>query len=103
MGKFLRLVNGIPRMLDQEYQDEARLTVVGSSPGPNQILGPIPPNTPITIPGSITYTDNDLNIYLNRQRLIPFVDYSYVGTPPRTQVSFTFQLLVGDDLYFEKY
>jgi hypothetical protein len=30
-------------------------------------------------------------------------DFNYVGTPPRTQVAFTFDLLVGDRLYFRKH
>lgn len=90
-------------MVDVGQQQETGLLVVSSSPGAGEILGPIAPNTSITIPSSITYTDSDLNIYLNGTRLIPSIDYNYVGVAPRTQVSFTFQLIPGDSLFFEKF
>lgn len=100
MAKFLKLVNGVPRMIEAN-QSEAHLSVVNSPSSPNEIAGPIAANTPITLPNSLSYTDTNMNIYMNGIRLIPGIEYNYVGTPPRTQVSFTFQLLVGDRLFFE--
>lgn len=107
MAKFLKLVNGVPRMVEANQSEaylnivNAHLNVVNSPSEPNEIAGPIDANTPITLPNSLSYTDTDMNIYMNGVRLIPGIEYNYVGTPPRTQVSFTFQLLVGDRLFFE--
>ena len=105
MGKFLRLINGVPRMEEESSLgaiQEGTLRVVASSPGSGEIVGPIAANTSITLPNSIEYTDADLNIFFDGQKLIPTLDYTYVGTAPRTQVQFTFELLVGDLLFFEK-
>jgi hypothetical protein len=30
------------------------------------------------------------------------IDYNYVSSPPRTQVTFTFDLVVGDVILFRK-
>jgi hypothetical protein len=81
---------------------EARLRVVESSPGANEILGPVAANTPITIPDSITYEDKELNVFFDGQKLIPEEDYVYVGLAPRTQIELTFDLVPGDLLFFEK-
>ena len=104
MAKKLTLVNGIPRMVDEAgtstiyYQT---LTLVTSSPGAGEIVGPITAGTAITLPSSQTYTSSELNIHLNGQRLEVVLDYTYVGSIPRTQILCTQDLIVGDVLSFK--
>jgi hypothetical protein len=105
MAKFTRLVNGFLRSFDESGAlpaiQEGSLTVVASSPGPNEILA-VTAGTNITLPASITYTDTELNVFFDGQKLIPALDYNYVGSPPRSQITLTFDLAVGDVLFFEK-
>lgn len=93
MGKVLRLVNGVARHVEESaaptIYDET--LAIGST---------ISTGTPVTLPSSKTYDSLELEVYFNTQRLVPVVDYNYVGTAPRTQVSFTFDLLNGDSLRF---
>lgn len=103
MAKFLRLSNGVPRSFDEgasiTIYDQS-LTVVPSGAGANQINGPVTTGTGVTLPGGQTYTAAELQVYLNGDRLEPVFDYTYVGSPPRTQLQFTFQLEVADRLDF---
>lgn len=103
MGKFLRLSNGVPRSFQESASltiyDES-LTVVASGPGANEIVGPISAGVNVSLPEGQTYTAAELQIYLNGDRLEPVFDYAYVGSPPRSQVQFTFGLVVGDRLDF---
>jgi len=57
---------------------------------------------PVTLPSSGTYTSDDLEVYLGGQKLDSLIDYNYVSSPPRTQVTFTFDLVVGDVILFRK-
>lgn len=103
MAKFLRLSNGVPRSFDESASltiYDQSLTVVASGAGANQINGPVTAGTSVTLPGSQTYTSAELQIYLNGDRLEPVFDYTYVGSPLRTQVQFTFDLVVGDRVDF---
>lgn len=55
----------------------------------------------LTLPESQTYNSEELEVYLNNVRLTPILDYNYVGaSPPRTQVSFTFDLLANEVVRF---
>lgn len=94
MGKFLRLVNGRPKLLDEgsspAIYDEA--VTVG--------VGGVGTGSPVTLPSNRTYDSLELEVYLNGQRLDDVVDYNYVGIAPRTQVSFTFDLVEGDLVRF---
>lgn len=103
MAKFLRLSNGVPRSFDEGsaivIYDQS-LTVVASGAGANEINGPVNAGVSITLPGSQTYADAELQIYLNGDRLESVFDYSYVGSIPRTQIQFTFGLVVGDRVDF---
>lgn len=54
----------------------------------------------ITLPLSKTYQDAELELYLGGQLLQPVVDYNYVGSIPRTQVTLTFDLYSTDRLRF---
>lgn len=104
MANYLSLVNGVPRQSvlpgTQPIYDES-LTIVASGAGANQVNGPITAGTSVTLPLSQTYTGAELNIYLNGDRLESVFDYSYVGSgSTKTQVQFTFQLVVGDRVDF---
>lgn len=96
----LELVNALPRMKAESgsptIYDET-LEVVSSGAGAGEINGPITSGTSITLPSSKTYTGDELEIYLNGDRLVPVFDYSYDSS---TQVSFTFELVVGDIIRF---
>jgi len=88
-GTFLALVNGFPRsqaanvyvpVYDQRYT----------------VASPITSGTAVTLPASGSYVGAELQVYFNGQRLEPSADYNYVGSGTKTQVTFTFNLVVGD-------
>ena len=62
--------------------------------------GGLAAGTPITLPLSRTYTGEELQVSLNGQETEPVVDFNYVGTAPRTQISFTFELFAGERVRF---
>lgn len=95
MGKFLRLVNGVPRQ-----EDEAAATTIYDEKF--DVVSTITTGTPVTLPSGGTYDSQELEIYLNGQVLDDVVDFNFEGSPPRTQVSFTFNLVGGDKLRFRK-
>lgn len=103
MGQFLRMVNGVPRSFFESstlpIYDQS-LAVVASGATAGQVNGPITSGTAVTLPASGTYTSAELQVQLNGQQLEPVLDYNYVGSGTRTQVSFTFQLVVGDVIVF---
>lgn len=106
MARFLRLQNGIPRGQDEAGAStiyDEYLLVVASSPGANEIVGPITAGTNITLPNSGDYTSDELMVDFNGQTLENGFDFNYVGSPPRTQIQMTFELEVGDRLYFRKH
>jgi hypothetical protein len=95
MGKFLRLVNGVPRSLDEAASTpiyDERLTITST----------IIAGTNVTLPLSGTYEGQELEVYFNGQVLDDVLDYTFVGSPPRTQVQFTFNLEPGDVIRFRK-
>lgn len=89
MGRFLRLSNGVMRSFDESGSPTIYNETVA-------IVSTISSGTPQTLPLSQTYDSAELEVYLNGARLQPTYDYNYVSTPPRTQVSFTFDLVNGD-------
>lgn len=103
MGNFLRLSAGVARSFAEggsvAIYDQS-LLLVTSSPGAGQIIGPITTGTNVTLPASQTYQGAELQIYLNGDRLETVYDYNYVGSGSKTQVVFTFDLVVGDRLDF---
>jgi hypothetical protein len=107
MARFTRIVNGVLRSFDESSSptiyDEYLLVVSGSPSNNNEITGPINAGVNVTLPNGGQYTDDELMVDLNGQSLENGFDFNYVGTPPRTQVAFTFQLVVGDRLYFRKH
>jgi len=104
MGRFLRLTNGVPRSFDEASSvaiyDE-RLTIVSGAPAnSNEMTGPVTAGNNVTLPDGGEYTGLELQVYLNGDRLESVADYAYVGSAPRTQVQFTFGLVVGDTIDF---
>lgn len=105
MGKFLRLVNGVPRMIDESgtptIYDES-LNVVASGAGAGEIdEADAETGDPITLPSAQTYEALELEVWLNNFRMEDIADYNYVGAgPARTQIAFTFDLVAGDTIKF---
>ena len=95
MGKFLRLIAGVPRQFDEAGSS----TIYDES---ITIASPVVTGTPVTLPASGTYDSQELEVYFNGQVLDDVADYNFVGSPPRTQVAFTFDLVVGDRIRFRK-
>lgn len=102
MAKFLRLVNGVPRSFEESngtpIYDESVVLVV-SSPGAGQILGPISTGVPVSLPLGESYVAEELEVYLNGQRLEDVIDFNFTNS---TQVAFTFDLVVGDRVRWRK-
>ena len=92
--RYFTLSSGVPHLAVEPagaVYDET--TSVGST---------ITTGTNVTLPASGTYTSLELEVYLNGQQLEDVSDFNYVGSPPRTQVQFTFDLVAGDLLRFRK-
>lgn len=96
LKSFIETGASLPAIYDQT------ITIVASSPGPNELVGPIIAGTNISIPGSETYDGQELEIYVNGVTLDDVLDFNFVGSPPRTQVQFTFDLEIGDKVRFRK-
>lgn len=80
--------NGIP-YLETQYDESMTL------------VAPITAGTPITLPGGESFEGEELYIVLNGQSVEFNQDYIYVGAGPTyTQISFLFDLIVGDILRF---
>ena len=94
MAKTLQLLNGIPRSVETAVADLYDATYVVESP--------ISSGTPITLPGSETYTDQELFVFLNDILQEVVLDYNYEDSPPRPEISFTFDLIAGDRVRFKK-
>lgn len=106
MARFTRISAGVLRSFEESLTPaiyDEYLLVVASSPGANEVVGPITAGIPVTLPASGTYTGEELMIDLNGQTLENGFDFNFEGTPPRTQVSFTFELVVGDRIYFRRH
>ena len=102
MGKFLRLVNGVPRAFDESngtpIYDES-VVLVSAAPGAGQMLGPISTGIPVNLPLGESYVAEELEVYLNGQRLEDVVDFNFSSS---TTVAFTFDLVVGDRIRWRK-
>jgi len=95
MGRFLRLSAGALRSFDESSSPVIydQNSVIGG--------GGLTTGSPLTLPSSQTYDSQELEVYLNNVRLTPVLDYNYVGaSAPRTQVSFTFDLLAAEVVRF---
>lgn len=94
MAKFLKLVNGLPRMVDETsnvgiYDETITVGNTGVITGVS-----------VTLPAGRTYSGLELEVYLNGQRLEDALDYNFVGSGARTQITFTFDLVEGDVVRF---
>jgi hypothetical protein len=102
MGKFLRLLNGVPRSFAEAngtlIYDES-VILVASSPGAGEMLGPINTGVLITLPLSESYVAEELEVYLNGQRAEDVIDFNFSSS---TQIAFTFDLVVGDRIRWRK-
>ena len=105
MTKFLTLVNGVPRMVEESgtpaiYDDFIDIVASGATP-PNELNeASVTTGTPITLPNSGTYEGDELEVYFNGNRMEDVVDYNYEGAGTRTQISFTFDLITDDRIRF---
>jgi len=107
MSKKLALVGGLPRMVEESatptIYDEYLLVVSGTPQNSNEInVEDAGTGDPITLPNSGEYSGEELIVYLNGNRISDVFDYNYVGSGTRTQISLTFDLMVGDVLRFRK-
>jgi len=89
MGKFLRIVNGIPRMIDESgtptIYDDYLVVVASGASGPNEInLADVGTGSPISLPNGGDYESDELEIYLNGNRIEDVVDYNWQGSGTRT-------------------
>ena len=93
MGRFLRLANGVATSFDESSTPTIydQTFTVGST---------ITSGTAITLPASGQYTAAELEVYFNGQRVEITDAYNYVGSPPRTQITFTFDLVATDRIRF---
>ena len=94
MANVLALVNGVPRMT------VTAVTYVAVYDASITLVSTVTSGTAITLPSGQQYNSTELNIFLNGQKLDP-ADYTYVGSVPRTQVSFGQNLVAGDLLEFQ--
>jgi len=105
VGKFLRLVSGLPRMVDESgtptIYDDYLIVVESGASGANEInLADCESGDEITLPNSGTYDGDNLEVYFNGDRVQDVFDYNWVGTGTRTKITMTFSLNVGDKLRF---
>lgn len=99
MAKFLRLVNGLPIMLEesatQPVYDESIYYASG-----------LAATTPITLPNGGTYTDasaKDLLVILNDRVVEVVRDFTVVGSGPTfTQIQFNYALNNDSVVRFRK-
>lgn len=97
----LELVNGVARMRPETgggvaIYDET-IEIVSGAAGAGQLTGPINAGTPVTLPNSKTYTGDELEVYLDGNRLVKLLDYTFNST---TTVAFTFKLQPDDIIRF---
>ena len=56
----------------------------------------------ITLPDSETYQDDELWVELRGQLLRPGIDYTFLGSEPRTQISISQPVVAGDTVRIKK-
>ncbi len=59
-----------------------------------------PSGTNVTLPNSGTYTGKELQIYINGILQTYLIDYVYIGSGTKTQVSFNLDLKTTDSIQF---
>ena len=105
MSYALSLINGLPRLISvgssptvvNDYFD----VVVSGASGQNQRNeAQVTASTTITLPNSISYDGTELLIFVNNIPQDQLLDFNWVGTAPRTQIFFTYDLKAGDHVRF---
>ena len=99
------MVNGLPRMTNESASptiyDEAIVVVLSGASGDNEInLVDAETGDPITLPNSGTYEGEELQVFLNGNRVEDVIDYNWLDSGTRTQIAFTFDLEVEDRVRF---
>ena len=89
----LKLVSGAPRMVALTASPSIYDQYI-------DVASPISTGTAVTLPNSGSYTSSELEVYLNGIRIDNVLDFNYVGSGTRTQISFTFDLIVNDRIRF---
>jgi hypothetical protein len=94
MATFTSIVNGVLRSSNASGLPSIydQTIAVGST---------ITTGTAVTLPSAQTYTSSELTVELNTVVLEPGVDFNYVGSGARTQITLTFDLISGDRLRFQ--
>lgn len=99
MGKFLRLVNGIPRMQDEAVGGSAYDESIYYSSG-------LTANTNITLPNSGSFSDSmakDILVIINDRVAEVTRDFTVVGAGPTyTQIKFIYALSNDSVVRFRK-
>jgi hypothetical protein len=95
MGNFLRISNGVPR----SFAESATPAIYDET---YTAVGTVTAGTAITLPNSGSYNSTELEVYFNGQLLAVVDDFNYVGSPTRTQITLTFDLLNGEKIRFLK-
>lgn len=81
--------------------DDYLVVVASGASGDNEInLADAETSDVITLPNGGTYEGDELETYLNGNRLEDVTDYTWQGSGTRTQIAFTFDLEVGDRVRF---
>lgn len=93
MGKFLRLSNGVARSFEEAAGTPAYNEVI-------DVASDISAGTPVTLPNSGTYEDKEILIFVNGKYIQLGEGWNLVGVAPRTQVSFSDDILTGDLISF---
>lgn len=96
----LALINGLPRMTTESssvsIQDSSFLVVSSGASGLyEKNEADCTSGTPISIMG-MSYTGDELEVYLNNTRLEDVIDYNWYGYGTKTQITFTFDLKTSD-------
>lgn len=88
--------------ISRNYSDtpniyDETLEVVSGTAGTGEIQGPISTGTLIALPNEQEYGSTDLQVYLNGSFMDAPFDINYESS---TEISFTFDILVGDRIHF---
>jgi hypothetical protein len=94
MATFTSIVNGVLRSSNASGLPSIYDQTIA-------VASTITTGTAVTLPASQTYTSSELTVELNTVVLEPGVDFNYVGTGARTQITLTFDLINGDRLRFQ--
>ena len=62
------------------------------------VPGAVSAGTPITLPNDYTYTGDEMQVWCTNTSLDSGYDWNFVGSAPRTQISFTFELKSHDQI-----